>query len=49
MADDHAVVVRVVLWIGNSLAVHARQLQSLVGLGNTVGAGLNLPLLALDS
>ena len=49
VANDHAVVVRVVLRIGNSLAVHARQLQGLVGLGDAVGAGLNLPLLPVDA
>ena len=49
VADNHTVVVRVVLWIGLGLTVHARQLQSLVGLSDAVGAGLDLPLLSVDA
>ena len=51
MANDHAIVIRMVLWVvahhadTPRLIVHARQLQRLVRLGNSIRAGFNLSLL----
>ena len=51
VANDHAIVIRMVLWVvahhahTSRIIVHARQLKRLVRLGNSIRAGFNLSLL----